>query len=223
MDVRLLSVAAAGGVVVVAALAAGYLWGARSSGSGVSAGGSHVSEGIASEPAVERARQSAGARAASPPAFAAAASPGASAAPAPEPSAPSPEEGRRRAVARITTSGPDTRGLVTDARRVGENWESTLAAQGLAVSFGDWHCFRAGCLVEAKHASPGVVDQATEVVTRSSGFTGWNGEKIRTGPVPLPDGKTDVVWILLAPPEGEAVLPAELNAAPAAGGPGTTG
>jgi hypothetical protein len=73
--------------------------------------------------------------------------------------------------------------------------------------------------VEAKHVSEDAVDKATDVVTRSSGFTAWNGEKIRTGPLLLPDGKTDVVWILLPPPEGEAAFPSELNSGTATNGP----
>lgn len=211
MDGRLLVGAAFAGIAVVAALVIGYVWGARGNTSKTLATAGKESDGpqeqrAATEDAPRAQRsQAAGMR---PPLPLAVTSAGDQ---QPEPSAPSPEEGRRRNIARLTTSGPDTRGLLADARRVGEDWENALAAEGLAVTFGDWHCFKAGCFVEAKHASEDTVEKATNVVTSSSGFTGWNGEKIRTGPVPLPDGKTDVVWILLPPAEGEAALPAELN------------
>jgi hypothetical protein len=211
IDVRLLAVAALAGVAVVAALIVGYVWGAgggRVNSTPASKGpeGAAQSQGTdATESGPER-QPSPGPRM-RPPLPLAANSAGAE---PPEPPTLSPEEGRRQHIARLTTSGPDTRGLLTDARRVGEDWENALAAERLGVTLGDWHCFKAGCFVEAKHASLETVEKATNVVTNSSAFMSWNGEKIRTGPVPLPDGKTDVVWILLPPAEGEAALPPEL-------------
>jgi hypothetical protein len=220
IDVRLFAGAAFAGVAVVAALIVGYVWGA---------GGSRVDAAAGKEP--EAAAQGRASDATEngpqrepipgprmrPPLPLAANSAGTE---PPELAAPSPEEGRRKHIARLTMSGPDTRGLLTDARRVGEDWENAFAAERLAVTLSDWHCFKAGCFVEAKHASPETVEKATNVVTNSSGFMSWNGEKIRTGPVPLPDGKFDAVWILLPPAEGEAALPAELhNGTAANGGP----
>jgi hypothetical protein len=221
IDIRLLVVTALAGVAIVASLTGGYLFGARKSASEVTAAVGKESAVAASEKSraaledADHARPSRGVRMLP---TVPSATNLASAAPQ-EPPALSPEEGRRRHIARLTTSGPDTRGLLADARRVGEDWESALIAKGLAVTFGDWHCFRAGCFVEAKHASADAIEEASSVVTSSSGFTSWNGEKIRTGPVALPDGKTDVVWILLPPPEGEASLPPDLNHGATANGP----
>jgi hypothetical protein len=215
----LLAVTGFAGVAVVAAVAGGYVWGRHGNASKVAAtvgkeSAAAAQERLATEDASRQQRDHRpGMRSPMP---LAANSAGAE---PPDSPGPSPEEGRRKHIARLTTSGPDARGLLADARRAGEDWENALKGKGLAVTFGDWHCFKAGCFVEAKHASADTVEKATSVVTSSSGFMGWNGEKIRTGPVPLPDGKTDVVWILLPPPEGEATLPSELNNGTASNGP----
>jgi hypothetical protein len=139
------------------------------------------------------------------------AAPVASAAPLPAEPSRSPEAARLKYIERVRTTGPDRRNLVADARRVSESWSAAASAQSLDVTFDQWECYRAGCLVNARHGSADTVDRATEAITKSAGFMGWNGEKLRTGPVEVSKGKPEVTWILFAPPEGEKTLPDQLE------------
>jgi hypothetical protein len=207
MDARFLVLAAAAGVAVVIAVAAGYVWGARKSAVSVAATVRAKSEAATSP---QRPRAAADALRPADRMRLPIAPPSSVSAGPEEAATLSPEEGRAKHIGRLTSSGPDTRGLLSDARRVGDEWSDALAAQGLEVAFDDWYCFKAGCFVSAKHASAETVDTATDVITHSRAFTHWNGEKIRTGPVLMAGGKTDVTWILLPPPEGEAAIVSEL-------------
>jgi hypothetical protein len=136
------------------------------------------------------------------PALSARLSPTSTPAESPEPQL-SPEDARERHTARVRGSGPDRRGLLDAARQVGQSFRDTLAKKQLDVQFDDWECYRDGCMVSARHATTDLVDRATEEITHSPGFQHWNGEKLRTGPVAASDGKTEVVWILYAPPDGQ--------------------
>jgi len=207
MDARFLVLAAAAGIAVVIAVAAGYVLGARKSAASVAATAGATSEATTS---AQRPQAAGALRPANRMRLPVAPASSASAGPA-EAATLSPEEGRAKHIAHLTSSGPDTRGLLSDARRVGEEWSNELAANGLDVTFDDWYCFQAGCFVSAKHASADSVGKAIDVITHSRAFTHWNGEKISTGPVLMAGGKTDVTWMLLPPPEGEAAIVDELK------------
>jgi hypothetical protein len=129
-----------------------------------------------------------------------------------EPDDLSAEEARARHVAKIRASGPDNRSLLVDARRVGQDWADAAEAKELDVYFDDWECHRAGCLVNARHGSANAIDRATEEISHCRGFLNWNGEKLRTGPIQTVAGETEVTWILFAPREGEPAFQAELDA-----------
>ena len=117
---------------------------------------------------------------------------------------------RNKMVADLQKSGPDLRQLATPAFSVFTGWTAKLKTLGLVSSFGRVECHAKGCYASATHASQAEVDRATEIITRTGEFNGWQAAKVRSGPIARADGTIEVTWVLFAPEPDVAALPREL-------------
>jgi len=117
---------------------------------------------------------------------------------------------RNKMVADLQKSGPDRRQLATPASSVFTGWNAKLKTLGVVSSFGSVECHANGCYASATHASQAEVDRATEIITRTGEFNGWQAAKVRSGPIARADGTIEVTWVLFAPEPDVAALPREL-------------
>jgi hypothetical protein len=109
-------------------------------------------------------------------------------------------------IAGLESSGPGPR-LVAAAARVAKGWNAKLAAFGAEGGIGAFTCFAKGCYVTAQHSSEPAANAATNVITRTGEFNGWQSGKMRSGVIEKPDGKVEVTWVLFAPePKQEPLL-----------------
>ncbi|WP_437725495.1 hypothetical protein [Sorangium sp. So ce861] len=122
---------------------------------------------------------------------------------------PSPREHRDRVLRELRASGPDHR-LFAPASAVVDAWTSKLAKLGAAGAFEPLECYAKGCSVTVVHASAVKAEEATEVITRTREFTGWQAGKMRSGLIERGGDRVEVTWILDAPPPDSPVLPEEL-------------
>jgi hypothetical protein len=148
-----------------------------------------------------------GARSAAPsgPAEAQADTPG-----APPPPEPSAREHRDNVVAELRASGPDRRGLAAPAAKVLTGWTTKIAGLGVEGRWGRVECHAKGCLMTAVHPNEEAANKASEVITRTGEFNGWQAGKMRSGIIARGDGAVEVTWVLYPPPAGEAALAATL-------------
>ncbi|WP_437938872.1 hypothetical protein [Sorangium sp. So ce341] len=109
----------------------------------------------------------------------------------------------------LRASGPDHR-LFAPASAVVGAWTSKLAKLGAAGAFGPLECYAKGCSVTVVHASAVKAEEATEVITRTREFNGWQAGKMRSGLIEHDGDRVEVTWILDAPPPDSPVLPEEL-------------
>jgi len=129
--------------------------------------------------------------------------------PAEPPREPSPREHRDRVLRELRASGPDHR-LFAPASAVVGAWTSKLAKLGAAGTFEPLECYAKGCSVTVVHASAVKAEEATEVITRTREFNGWQAGKMRSGLIEHDGDRVEVTWILDAPPPDSPVLPEEL-------------
>ena len=110
-------------------------------------------------------------------------------------------------VAGLRASGPDERGLTQAAATVLASWKAKVAELGVDGDWGHAECYAKGCFVTAAHPSDHAASQATDVITRTGEFNGWQAGKMRSGVIPRPDGTVEVTWVLYAPaPDHDALL-----------------
>ncbi|WP_129573191.1 MULTISPECIES: hypothetical protein [Sorangium] len=129
--------------------------------------------------------------------------------PAAPPREPSPREHRDRVLRELRASGPDHR-LFAPASAVVGAWTSKLAQLGAPGAFEPLECYAKGCSVTVVHASAVKAEEATEVITRTREFSGWQAGKMRSGLIEHDGDRVEVTWILDAPPPDSPVLPEEL-------------
>ncbi|WP_437944955.1 hypothetical protein WME98_28730 [Sorangium sp. So ce296] len=129
--------------------------------------------------------------------------------PAESPRGPSPREHRDRVLRELRASGPDHR-LFAPASAVVDAWTSKLAKLGAAGTFEPLECYAKGCSVTVVHASAVKAEEATEVITRTGEFHGWQAGKMRSGLIEHDGDRVEVTWILDAPPPDSPVLPEAL-------------
>jgi hypothetical protein len=132
----------------------------------------------------------------------------------PEPDAagegPSALAHRDRVVAALQSSGPAQPGLDQAAGTVLASWIAKVAELGVAGDFGSMECHAKGCFVTATYPREQAASQATDVITRTSEFNGWQAGKMRSGVIPRSDGTVEVTWVLDAPPPNRSALAAPL-------------
>ncbi|XXX71945.1 hypothetical protein WMF30_30295 [Sorangium sp. So ce134] len=118
-------------------------------------------------------------------------------------------EHRDGVLARLRASGRDYR-LTSPATTVARGWASKLRQFGVEGEFAPLECYAKGCAVTILHSSQRAAQRATDVVTRSGEFHGWQAGKMRSGLIPKDNGQVEVTWILDSPPADEPVLPENL-------------
>lgn len=125
----------------------------------------------------------------------------------PDPSLTPEQSARMRvnqALAALETSGPATSELISSGQTAIDAWKHHPLFAG--VEFGDFRCFQAGCRVTSTHSNLTSASSVGDQFLRAEGFLAWPGGKFRSGPLPLPSGQVQFVWILYketAPPTRE--------------------
>lgn len=127
--------------------------------------------------------------------------PAASAAPSPADAPPDPpmisaEQERDDAIARVRSSGPANREVLSKAAAASKAWEDLARAKGQKSRFSAWECFVAGCFITISHESSQQADDAQADIVHSDEFRDWPGGKMRSGELPGRNGEVDVTWIL---------------------------
>jgi hypothetical protein len=112
-----------------------------------------------------------------------------------------PVEERDNAVARVRASGPDQKRLFSRAQAVGDVWEALAKKRETPAQVGRWECHAAGCLATIVQKSESEIEDLTNDLSREEAFRGWEGPKMRSGPIKRPDGSTEVTWILYSSDE----------------------
>ena len=121
---------------------------------------------------------------------------------------PTPREERDTVVAKLRNSGTDAHGLINNARAVGDAWAALARTAKVEVVSGNWECYAAGCFTTMLHTAAAEIDDLTTQITETDGFRNWDGPKMRSGPVPREDGKTEVTWVLFVNDQHAAVASA---------------
>jgi hypothetical protein len=98
----------------------------------------------------------------------------------------------------IRESGSDDQNLLSKVVAMGQFWERKCTSAGAPTAFQRWECFKAGCFANVAHASPAELEKATIAITNSTEFSGWPGQKVRSGPMATSGGGVEATWILLA-------------------------
>jgi hypothetical protein len=110
---------------------------------------------------------------------------------------------RDRQLEVLRGSGPAPSGFLRAAEKVSRPWEELARATSGEIDVKSWECYRAGCFVNAVHRSARSVDDMTTRILGSSELGSWPGPKSRSAPIPLPDGRIELTWLLFAPePDG---------------------
>ncbi|WP_437296630.1 hypothetical protein [Sorangium sp. So ce426] len=122
---------------------------------------------------------------------------------------PSALEHRDRVVAELRASGVDRR-LGAPASTVVDGWSSKLARFAVGGSFEKEECFAKGCFVTIVHPSLQDAEKATDIITRTGEFNGWQAGKMRSGPIAHDDGRVELTWVMYPPPPDGHVLPETL-------------
>jgi hypothetical protein len=118
-----------------------------------------------------------------------------------EPSAPPPitaEEERDRSVERVRSSGPDLKNLMERARAVGESLATVAERLTVQARVGPWECYSGGCFTTIIHNSEAGLEDLTTELSHTEEFRGWEGPKMRSGPISRPDGAVEITWILFS-------------------------
>jgi hypothetical protein len=111
-------------------------------------------------------------------------------------------EHRDKSVAELRASGPAAAAMTASAAKVATAWSEKMPTIGVNVQIGKVECYRKGCFMTVVHATDDDVERATQAITRTGEFHGWQSGKMRSGPIPRPDGKVEATWFLF-PPEGD--------------------
>jgi hypothetical protein len=86
-------------------------------------------------------------------------------------------------------------------------WTAKVAEMGVDGKWGRVECYAMGCFVTVSHSSEDAASKATDVITRTGEFNGWQAGKMRSGTIALADGTVEVTWVLYPPaPEQEALV-----------------
>ena len=100
--------------------------------------------------------------------------------------------------------------MTRSAGKVATAWTEKMPKIGLEVQVGRVECYRKGCFTTIVHKTDGDVDRATQAITRTGEFHGWQSGKMRSGPIPRPDGKVEATWFLFSPEGDKEPLAASL-------------
>jgi hypothetical protein len=119
-------------------------------------------------------------------------------------------EHRDKSVAELKASGPASRTIAESAAKVAKGWSEKMPKIGVDVQVGPVECFRKGCFMTVVHATDDDVERATQAITRTGEFHGWQSGKMRSGPIPRPDGKVEATWFLFPPQDGKEPMAATL-------------
>jgi hypothetical protein len=68
--------------------------------------------------------------------------------------------------------------------------------QKIQAHFGAWECHSGGCFVTAVQQSENAIEDLTTEISRADEFRGWDGPKMRSGPIPRANGTVEVTWML---------------------------
>jgi hypothetical protein len=112
-------------------------------------------------------------------------------------------------LAALRASGRDYR-LTAPAQTLVKGWASKLQRFGVAGKMEPLECYAQGCAVTTVYPSQSAAEAASEVVTRTGEFNGWQAGKMRSGYIVKGDGRVEVTWVLDAPPPDVSVLPDKL-------------
>jgi hypothetical protein len=119
-------------------------------------------------------------------------------------------EHRDAVVAELRASGQDRRGMRAPAAQVLTGWKAKIAALGGEGRWGTFECYAKGCFVTAVHSTEEAASKASEVITRTGEFNGWQAGKMRSGIIARSDGDVEVTWVLYPPAPGSEALASTL-------------
>ncbi len=105
---------------------------------------------------------------------------------------------RDRQIELLRGSGPPPSGFLHAAEKVSHGWEELARATSGEIDVKTWECHRAGCFLTAVHRSARSVEDMSSRILGSAELASWTGPKSRSAPVPLPDGRIELTWLLFA-------------------------